>query len=93
LEHSHRSMRSGSSIQAHEHHGPPTDRIDPSAATSRLTNGKPDLSGVWMTGEPACVIRDGARQRAQFAGETIDEICIEGERFSKQRSVDHGGAL
>jgi hypothetical protein len=31
--------------------------IDLSAATPRLTNGKPDLSGVWMTAEPACVIR------------------------------------
>jgi hypothetical protein len=28
-----------------------------SAATPRLTNGKPDLSGVWMTAEPACVVR------------------------------------
>ena len=31
--------------------------IDLAAATPRLTNGKPDLSGVWMTAEPACVIR------------------------------------
>src|SRR5688572_31385344 len=31
--------------------------VDLSAATPRLTNGKPDLSGVWMTAEPACVIR------------------------------------
>jgi len=34
--------------------------VDLSAATPRLANGKPDLSGVWMTGEPACVIRGTA---------------------------------
>jgi hypothetical protein len=31
--------------------------VDLSAPTPRLGNGKPDLSGVWMTAEPACVIR------------------------------------
>jgi hypothetical protein len=31
--------------------------VDLSAATPRLATGTPDLSGVWMTGEPACVIR------------------------------------
>jgi hypothetical protein len=31
--------------------------VDLSAVTPRLPNGRPDLSGVWMTGEPACVIR------------------------------------
>ena len=31
--------------------------VDLSAATPRLRNGKPDLSGVWMTAEPACVVR------------------------------------
>ena len=31
--------------------------VDLSAPTPRLTNGKPDLSGVWMTAEPACVVR------------------------------------
>src|SRR5215203_3285406 len=34
-----------------------TGEVDLSAATPRLTNGKPDLSGVWMTAEPACVVR------------------------------------
>ena len=32
-------------------------QVDLAAATPRLTNGRPDLSGVWMTAEPACVIR------------------------------------
>jgi hypothetical protein len=31
--------------------------VNLSAATPRLANGRPDLSGVWMTAEPACVIR------------------------------------
>jgi len=34
--------------------------VDLSAPTPRLVTGKPDLSGVWMTGEPACVIRGTA---------------------------------
>ena len=31
--------------------------VNLSAATPRLPNGRPDLSGVWMTAEPACVVR------------------------------------
>jgi hypothetical protein len=34
--------------------------VDLTAATPRLTNGKPDLSGVWMTADPLCVIRGTA---------------------------------
>jgi hypothetical protein len=34
-----------------------TGEVDLAAATPRLANGRPDLSGVWMTAEPACVIR------------------------------------
>ncbi len=34
--------------------------IDLSAPAPRLANGRPDLSGVWMTAEPACVIRGTA---------------------------------
>jgi hypothetical protein len=34
--------------------------VDLAAPTPRLANGKPDLSGVWMTAEPACVIRGTA---------------------------------
>jgi hypothetical protein len=34
--------------------------VDLSAPAPRLANGKPDLSGVWMTAEPACVIRGTA---------------------------------
>ena len=35
----------------------PSGAVDLAAATPRLANGKPDLTGVWMTGEPACVVR------------------------------------
>src|SRR5215208_7212876 len=31
--------------------------VDLAAAAPRLATGQPDLSGVWMTAEPACVIR------------------------------------
>jgi hypothetical protein len=31
--------------------------VDLTAAPPRLPNGRPDLSGVWMTAEPLCVIR------------------------------------
>jgi hypothetical protein len=34
--------------------------VDLSAPAPRLANGRPDLSGVWMTAEPACVIRGTA---------------------------------
>jgi hypothetical protein len=34
--------------------------VDLTAATPRLANGRPDLSGVWMTAEPLCVIRGTA---------------------------------
>jgi hypothetical protein len=32
----------------------PAGAVDLSAASPRLANGKPDLSGVWMTAEPSC---------------------------------------
>ena len=35
----------------------PNGEIDLAAPAPRLANGKADLSGVWMTAEPACVIR------------------------------------
>ena len=34
--------------------------VDLSAPAPKLATGKPDLSGVWMTAEPACVIRGTA---------------------------------
>jgi hypothetical protein len=34
--------------------------VDLTAPSPRLTNGRPDLSGVWMTAEPLCVIRGTA---------------------------------
>jgi hypothetical protein len=34
--------------------------VDLSAPAPRLPNGRPDLSGVWMTAEPLCVIRGTA---------------------------------
>lgn len=35
----------------------PNGEVDLSAPAPRLANGKPDVSGVWMTAEPACVVR------------------------------------
>jgi hypothetical protein len=37
-----------------------TGEVDLTAPAPRLANGRPDLSGVWMTGEPLCVIRGTA---------------------------------
>ena len=34
--------------------------VDLAAAAPRLANGRPDLSGVWMTADPLCVIRGTA---------------------------------
>lgn len=34
-----------------------TGEVNLTAPTPRLANGKPDLSGVWMTGDPLCAIR------------------------------------
>jgi hypothetical protein len=31
--------------------------VDLAGPTPRLANGRPDLTGIWMTAEPACVIR------------------------------------
>jgi hypothetical protein len=38
----------------------PGGEVDLSAPAPRQANGRPDLSGVWMTAEPACVIRGTA---------------------------------
>jgi hypothetical protein len=37
-----------------------TGEVNLAAPAPRLANGKPDLSGVWMAAEPACVIRGTA---------------------------------
>jgi hypothetical protein len=44
----------------------PGGEVDLSAATPRLANGKPDLSGVWMTADPPCAGVGGPTPASQL---------------------------
>jgi hypothetical protein len=74
-----------------------TGEVDLAAPPPRLANGKPDLSGVWMTAEPLCVIRGTAPdQRASEVNPPSRQCPPRTASFSRQSiniGIDMPGGL
>ena len=64
-------------------------KVDVTAPAPRMANGKPDLSGLWMTAETNRVPRAGAETRDE-AGDAAD---ITASRHMKDIGVDVPGGL
>jgi hypothetical protein len=64
-------------------------KVNMRAPAPRMANGKPDLSGLWMTGEPNRAPRAGAEPR----DEPGDAINITASRQMKDIGVDLPGGL
>jgi len=63
----------------------PGGEINLSAATPRMSNGKPDLSGVWMTGEPACGVGGPASVSQLLQAAPASRKCpVRGATMSRQ---------
>jgi hypothetical protein len=67
-----------------------TGKVDMLAATPRLANGKPDLSGIWTTAEPN---RKPDPKAAKKEEEPVDPTAITASRQMANIGVDIPGGL
>jgi hypothetical protein len=68
-------------------------KVDMTAPAPRMANGKPDLSGVWMTAEPNRGNGRGAQPPAKVPDEPGDQKNITASRQMKDIGVDLPGGL
>ena len=68
-------------------------KVDMAAPPPRLANGKPDLSGLWMTGEPNRGNGRGTQPPANVPDEPGDQKNITASRQMKDIGVDLPGGL
>src|SRR5687767_482918 len=75
----------------------PSGQVDLAAATPRLPTGNVDFSGVWMTAEPACVIRGTLPVSELLKLIPPSRTCpVRGASFSRQSiniGIDMPGGL
>ncbi len=65
-------------------------KVDLAAPPPRLANGKPDLSGVWMTAEPLCVIRGTAPVSELLRMNPLSRQCPSQTATFSRQSINLG---
>src|SRR5262245_81913 len=68
-------------------------KVDMTAPAPRMANGKPDLSGLWMTAEPNRGNGRGTQPPAKVPDEPGDQKNITASRQMKDIGVDVPGGL
>ena len=68
-------------------------KVDMSAPAPRMANGKPDLSGLWMTAEPNRGNGRGTQPPAKVPDEPGDQRNITASRQMRDIGVDLAGGL
>ena len=71
----------------------PDGKVNMSAPAPRLANGKPDLSGIWMTAEPNRGAGRGTQPPAVVPDEAGDQRNITASRQMRDIGVDIPGGL
>ncbi len=71
----------------------PDGKVNMSAPAPRLANGKPDLSGIWMTAEPNRGAGRGTQPPANIPDEAGDQRNITASRQMRDIGVDLPGGL
>ena len=71
----------------------PDGKVNMSAPAPRLANGKPDLSGLWMTAEPNRGAGRGTQPPAKIPDEAGDQRNITASRQMRDIGVDLPGGL
>jgi hypothetical protein len=71
----------------------PDGKVNMSAPAPRLANGKPDLSGIWMTAEPNRGVGRGTPPPANVPDEAGDPRNITASRQMRDIGVDLPGGL